>query len=325
VATTSQAADVRPAPAGTPGPAPSGERAPSPRHDGDVVGLGRARAVAFVAPAMVLVAVFLVFPAAWTLYLGLLDYSLTGSGAKAPTFVGLGNYTAALSDPAFAKSLYLTLLFVGGSAVLGQNVLGFFLAWYFRTATRVTRTTLNVLVLLAWILPGSVVAFLWQALLDRRNGTLNALIGTTDMAWAIDHPMAVIIIFNIWRGTAFSMLLYTAALGTVPRSHLEVARMAGAGSWQQLRDVVLPTVKRHILTNTLLITLWTFNDFSPYLLTGGGPNNESEILPVYIYKEAIIGGHLGYGSAISLLLLIANLVIAVIYIRLLRTRDSEAA
>lgn len=325
MATTSQAADVRPAPAGTPGPAPSGQRAPTPRHDGDVVGLGRARAVAFVAPAMVLVAVFLVFPAAWTLYLGLLDYSLTGSGAKAPTFVGLGNYTAALSDPAFAKSLYLTLLFVGGSAVLGQNVLGFFLAWYFRTASRVARTTLNVLVLLAWILPGSVVAFLWQALLDRRNGTLNALLGTTDMAWAIDHPMAVIIIFNIWRGTAFSMLLYTAALGTVPRSHLEVARMAGAGSWQQLRDVVLPTVKRHILTNTLLITLWTFNDFSPYLLTGGGPNNESEILPVYIYKEAIIGGHLGYGSAISLLLLIANLVIAVLYIRLLRTRDSEAA
>ena len=204
MATTSQAADVRPAPAGTPGPAPSGQRAPTPRHDGDVVGLGRARAVAFVAPAMVLVAVFLVFPAAWTLYLGLLDYSLTGSGAKAPTFVGLGNYTAALSDPAFAKSLYLTLLFVGGSAVLGQNVLGFFLAWYFRTASRVARTTLNVLVLLAWILPGSVVAFLWQALLDRRNGTLNALLGTTDMAWAIDHPMAVIIIFNIWRGTAFS-------------------------------------------------------------------------------------------------------------------------
>ena len=104
------------------------------------------------------------------------------------------------------------------------------------------RGTVTVLELLAWILPGSVVAFLWQALLDRRNGTLNALLGTTDMAWALDHPMAVIIIFNIWRGTAFSMLLYTAALATVPRSHLEVARMAGASRWQQLRDVVLPTV-----------------------------------------------------------------------------------
>lgn len=323
---TSPAADLAPAPGGAPAPAPGPvATTPRARRDGDVVGLGRARAVAFVAPALVLVGVFLVFPAAWTLYLGLLDYSLTGSGAQAPVFVGLGNYTSALSDPAFAKSLYLTLLFVGGSAVLGQNVLGFSLAWYFRAAHRPVRATLSVLVLLAWILPGSVVAFLWQALLDRRNGTLNALIGTTDMAWALDHPMAVIIIFNIWRGTAFSMLLYTAALSTVPRSHLEVARMAGATRWQQLRDVVLPTVKRHILTNTLLITLWTFNDFSPYLLTGGGPNRESEVLPVYIYKEAIIGGHLGYGSAISLLLLLANLVIAVVYVRLLRTREPEAA
>ena len=323
---TSPAADVAAAPGGASAQAP-GPVATTPRRrqDGDVVGLGRARAVAFVAPALVLVGIFLVFPAAWTLYLGLLDYSLTGSGAQAPVFVGLGNYTSALTDPAFAKSLYLTLLFVGGSAVLGQNVLGFSLAWYLRAAHRSVRSTLSVLVLLAWILPGSVVAFLWQALLDRRNGTLNALIGTTDMAWTLDHPMAVIIIFNIWRGTAFSMLLYTAALSTVPRSHLEVARMAGASRWQQLRDVVLPTVKRHILTNTLLITLWTFNDFSPYLLTGGGPNRESEVLPVYIYKEAIIGGHLGYGSAISLLLLLANLVIAVVYVRLLRTREPETA
>lgn len=280
--------------------------------------------MAFVAPGFVLVGVFLVFPALWTLYLGLLDYSLTGSGAQAPEFVGIDNYTTALRDPGFLRSLYLTLLFVGGSAVLGQNVVGFLLAWYFRTAKRFVRTTLNVLVLLAWILPGSVVAFLWQALLDRRGGTLNALLGTTDAAWVLDHPMAVIIIFNIWRGTAFSMLLYSAALSSVPKSHLEVARMSGARGWQQLRDIVLPSVKGHILTNTLLITLWTFNDFSPYLLTGGGPNGASEILPVYIYREAIIGGQLGYGSAISLLLLLANLVIAVAYIRLLRTRQEPA-
>jgi multiple sugar transport system permease protein len=298
---------------------------PGARREEDVVGLGRVRAVGFVAPALVLVGVFLVFPALWTLYLGLLDYSLSGSGAQAPVFVGLDNYVTAVRDPGFLRSLWLTLLFVGGSAVLGQNVMGFLLAWYFRTAGRVVRTTLNVLVLLAWILPGSVVAFLWQALLDRRGGTLNALLGTTDSAWVLDHPMAVIIIFNIWRGTAFSMLLYSAALSTVPKSHLEVARMSGARGWQQLRDIVLPSVKGYILTNTLLITLWTFNDFSPYLLTGGGPNGASEILPVYIYREAIIGGELGYGSAISLLLLLANLAIAVFYIRMLRSREETPA
>lgn len=306
----------------TPTPSPGRPpRRPARRHDPDVAGLGRPRALAFVAPALLLVSVFLVFPAIWTLYLGLLDYSLTGAGAQAPTFVGLGNFVSALTDPQFHRSLYLTLVYVFGSAVIGQNVLGFLLAWYLSRANRVVRPVLTVLVLLAWILPGSVVAFLWQALLDRRNGTLNAILGTTDQAWVLDHPMWAIVIFNIWRGTAFSVLLYSAALTSVPKSHLEVARMAGASSWQQLRDVVLPTIRGHILTNTLLITLWTFNDFSPYLLTAGGPDGASEILPIYIYREAIIGGHLGFGSAISLLLLLANLVIAVFYIRLLRSRS----
>ena len=321
--TTSPAAEPV---AGAAGPsAPGGPPgADAPRPDRDVAGLGRARALGFVAPALLVIAVFLVFPAVWTIYLGLLDYSLTGAGAQAPTFVGLGNYLDALSDPGFTRSLWLTLLYVGGSAVVGQNVLGFLLAWYLRGARRVVRPVLTVLVLLAWILPGSVVAFLWQALLDRRAGTLNTLLGTADQAWVLDHPMWVIVVFNVWRGTAFSMLLYTAALSSVPRSHLEVARMSGASVWEQLRDVVLPTVRRHVLTNTLLITLWTFNDFSPYLLTGGGPNGASEILPVYIYREAIIGGHLGYGSAISLLLLLANLVIAVFYLRVLRGRKDES-
>jgi len=287
--------------------------------DSDVAGLGRWRASAFAAPTLVLVGAFLVFPALWTLYLGLLDYSLGGKTAQQPEFVGLRNYSDALHDPLFTNALFLTLLYVGFSAVIGQNVLGFMLAWYFRRARTWVRATLNVLVLLAWILPGSVVAFLWQALLDRRNGTLNALLHTSGTAWAIDHPMAVIIVFNIWRGTAFSMLLYSAALSTVPASHLEVARMAGARPWQQLRDIVLPTIRRYVLTNTLLITLWTFNDFTPYLLTGGGPNNESQTLPVFIYKTALLGHQrLGYGSAFSLLLLLANLVIAVFYIRFLR-------
>jgi multiple sugar transport system permease protein len=287
--------------------------------DSDVAGLGRWRASAFAAPTLVLVGAFLVFPALWTLYLGLLDYSLGGRTAQQPEFVGLRNYSDALHDPLFTNALFLTLLYVGFSAVVGQNVLGFMLAWYFRRARTWVRATLNVLVLLAWILPGSVVAFLWQALLDRRNGTLNALLHTSGTAWAIDHPMAVIIVFNIWRGTAFSMLLYSAALSTVPASHLEVARMAGARPWQQLRDIVLPTIRRYVPTNTLLITLWTFNDFTPYLLTGGGPNNESQTLPVFIYKTALLGQQrLGYGSAFSLLLLLANLVIAVFYIRFLR-------
>jgi len=132
--------------------------------------------------------------------------------------------------------------------------------------------------------------------------------------------LLLIIVFNIWRGTAFSMMLFSAALQSVPPSQLESAKMAGANGAQQFRDVVFPHIRGHILTNTLLISLWTFNDFGPYLLTAGGPNHRTEILPVFIYNEALKGGQLGYGAAISLIMLVINLIIALVYLSLLRKR-----
>lgn len=291
--------------------------------DTDVAGLGRGRAGAFVAPAMVLIATFLVFPALWMFYISATNYRLTGVAARLPSFVGFDNYTTALSDASFHNALLLALIFVFGSAVVGQNALGFWLAWTLRSAPGFLRRVLEALVLLAWIIPSSVVAFLWIAMLDRDAGSLNVFLGTPGLAWLIDYPMLSIIVFNIWRGAAFSMLLYSAALAAVPPSQLETARLVGASGWQTLRDVVFPQIRGHVLTNTLLITLWTFNDFTPFLLTKGGPDHRTETLPVYIYNTAITGGGMGYGAAISVIMLLVNLVLAVLYLRLLRARTRQ--
>jgi multiple sugar transport system permease protein len=291
----------------------------------DAAGLGRARAAGFVVPSMVLIIVFLVVPAAWTIYLGVTNYRLTGLAAANPQVVGIDNYTAALGDDRFRTSLWLTLQFVLGSAVIGQAGLGFAIAWSMRNRHGLMRRIVEAAVLVAWILPSSVVAFLWIALLDRDDGTLNALLHTPGAAWLLDHPMACIIVFNTWRGTAFSMMLYSAALDNVPPSHLETARLAGASTWQQLRDVVFPRIRGHVLTNLLLISLWTFNDFTPFLITAGGPEQRSEILAVYVYKVALSGGQLGFGSAISFIMLLINLVVALVYLRLLGRRREAAA
>ncbi|WP_103528825.1 carbohydrate ABC transporter permease, partial [Streptomyces sp. SM12] len=264
-------------------------------------------------------------PALWTIYLGLTDYRLTGFAAADPQMVGLDNFTNAIGDDRFSNSLVLTLQFVLGSAVLGQAVIGFTIAWLMRNRTGALRRTVEALVLLAWILPSSVITFLWIALLDRDGGTFNALINTPGTAWLLEYPMASIIVFNIWKGAAFSMMLYAAAIGNVPPSHLETARLAGASTWQQLRDVVFPRIKGHILTNLLLISLWTFNDFTPFLLTAGGPEDRTEIMPVFIYKIALQSGELGFGAAISVLMLLINLVIALVYVRLLRQRKDKTA
>jgi multiple sugar transport system permease protein len=293
------------------------------RAESDAAGLGRARAVVFVTPAFLLIAAFLVFPAAWTIWLGMTDFRLTGAAAADPQFVGLDNYRAALSDPSFHNSLWLTIVFVFGSAIVGQRILGFLIAWTMRSVPKTVKAVVETLVLLAWILPSSIVAFLWVALLNRGGGTLGALLNMPGTAWLLEYPMASIIIYNTWRGTAFSMLLFSAALGAVPPSQLETARLAGASTWQQFRDVVFPHIRGHILTNTLLISLWTFNDFGPYLLTAGGPDHATETLPVFIYLRALYGGELGYGSAISFIMLLINLAIALFYIRLLRERRGE--
>lgn len=302
-------------------PAVRPARAEASASSTDAAGLGRWRAFGFTAPALALIAVFLVFPALWTLYIGLTNFRLTGAEARSPAFVGLDNYSRALTDETFWNSLWLTLLFVLGSAVLGQNVFGFLLAYALRAAGTVLRRIIEALVLLAWILPSSVVAFLWIAMLDRDAGTLNNILGGAT-AWLVEYPMISIVVFNIWRGTAFSMMLYGAALTSVPPSHLETARLAGSGRWQTLRDVVLPHLRPYVLTNTLLISLWTFNDFTPFLLTAGGPGNESEIVPVYIYNTAIIGGDMGYSGAISLLVLLINLGLALVYLRASKVRAS---
>jgi multiple sugar transport system permease protein len=250
---------------------------------------------------MLFIGVFLLVPAFWTLYLGLTNYKLVGIEALNPSFVGLANFEKALQDPQFLSSLKLTVIYVIGSAIFGQALLGFILAWVLNELSPRIRNIVELIVIFAWIVPGSVVAFLWFAFLNKEEGTLNAIFGV-EVDWLLDYPMLSIIIFNIWRGTAFSMLLFSAAIASIPKSHLEVARVAGASKFQQLRKIVLPTARAYILTNMLLITLWTFNDFGPYLL----------------YDSALRYLDFGYGSAIAAIMLFLNLTLSLIVIRMSR-------
>jgi multiple sugar transport system permease protein len=174
-------------------------------------------------------------------------------------------------------------------------------------------------VVFAWIIPGSVVAYLWRAFLSE-EGTLNLLL-PVNPRWLIDHELLSITIYNTWRGTAFSMLLFGAALNSLPPSYLETARLAGASARQQLTGVVLPSIKGYIFTNLLLISLWTFNDFGPFLLIGGGLGRRTEVLPVFLYNEAFRANtELGYGSAIAAIIMVINLVVASVYLRAGRQR-----
>ena len=281
----------------------------------------------FLIPAIIFVSVFLIFPFIWIIIVSFTNETLTGIGALNPQFVGLNNYTSLFDFSSwmvrgnFGNSLWVTLQFVFGSAMIGQVGLGLTLAIAFYRKKGFLREFVNTLVILAWIIPDVVVAFSWIAFLDRDFGTLNAILSAVGIGrpdWQLEHALLAIIIFNTWRGTAFSMLLFSSALETIPPSYLETAEVVGASLWQKLRDILLPLLRGHILTDLILITLWTFNTFSPFLITGGGPAYKTDLVSIFTYRTAFQFYEFGQGGAIAVVIMLINFVLTLVYLAMLR-------
>ncbi len=281
----------------------------------------------FLLPALVFIVVFLIFPFLWIFYVSFTNETLTGAGALNPQIVGLDNYTRLFNPDTwmtrgnFGNALVITLEFVAGSALIGQVGLGLALAVAFYRRKGVLREFVYTLVILAWIIPDVVVAFSWIAFLDRDFGTLNLILSRIGLGrpdWQLQQSLLSIIVFNTWRGTAFSMLLFSSALATIPPSYLETAEVAGASFLHKLRDILLPLLRGHILTDLILITLWTFNTFSPFLITGGGPAYRTELVSIYTYRVAFQFFEFGQGGAIAVTVMVINLVLALAYLVMLR-------
>ncbi len=288
---------------------------------------------AFLIPALFFIVVFLIFPFVWIFYLSFTNQTLTGAAAANPQFVGLANY-ARLFDferwmraGEFGSSLWITTRFVLGSALIGQAGLGMSVALAFYRRRGFLREMVYTLAVLAWIIPEVVVAFCWWAFLDWRSGTLNHILGSLGLGqpdWLFDHPLLSIIIFNTWRGAAFSILLFSSALETIPPSYIETADVVGASAWQKFRDILLPMLRGHVLTDLILITLWTFNVFTPFLLTGGGPVFRTQLVSIYTYRTAFKFFEFGKGSAIAVVMMLINLALAMGYLTMLRRRRVTA-
>jgi multiple sugar transport system permease protein len=272
-------------------------------------------------PAVVLMAVFLAGPVLWSFYGSLTNQALTGYRAAQPEFVGLDNYTALLSDDGFWKAVVLTVVFVGASAVIGQNVLGMALALLLRATNKALRATVSAIVVVAWVLPEIVAAFALYAFFST-DGTLNNVLGWFGLegpTWLISVPMLAVILANIWRGTAFSMMVYAAALSEVPPDVTEAAAIDGATGPQRFFRITLPMIRRSISTNLMLTTLQTLGVFTLiWVMTGGGPGTDSSTLPVLAYQEAFKFAQVGYGTAIATVTLLVGAVFSLVYIRVLK-------
>lgn len=272
-------------------------------------------------PAVLLLLIFLAGPIVYSLYGSFTNRALTGPQAANPEFIGLDNYVSLFGDDDFWTSVVLTLVFVIASAVIGQNLLGIGLAVLMRSANPHVTRVVSALVVTAWVLPEIVAAFALYAFFAS-EGTLNIVLGwfgLTGPAWLVLFPMVAVILANVWRGTAFSMMVYSAALSEVPPEISEAAEIDGANAWQRFSRITLPMIRRSISTNLMLTTLQTLGVFTLiWVMTGGGPGIASSTLPILAYQEAFKFAQVGYGTAMATVTLFIGAIFAVVYIKVLK-------
>ena len=268
----------------------------------------------------ILVATF-VYPIIEIIRLSFTDAGLTGGDYS----YTLGSYRRLLGSPYFFEMLKATVIFVAVSVVF-QMFLGFLIALVVDQGARrgmrasvVTRTA----VLSAWAIPGVIIGIIWGILYqESAGGVLNYLVGLTGFGSIpfLSDPaaaLASVTFANIWRGTAFSMILVYAGIQTLPADVLEAARVDGASAFQRLTRIVLPLLAPILLINLVIVSIDTFNTFDMVLaLTGGGPGRSTEVVALSIYNQIFQQFHLGQGAATAVLLLLINTVMTIIYLRL---------
>ena len=287
----------------------------------------RRLAIAFVTPAVSVIALIAIFPLAWTVWnsLHLQDLRMPWLGHP---FVGFDNYQELARDPRFWSSLGHTLFFTVATVSL-ELVLGLALALAMNRAFR-GRGMMRATSLLPWAIPTVVAALLWRFMFDSQAGIANALlvaIGVLErpMVWFVEATTAWIpvILSDVWKTTPFVAILLLAGLQNIDRSLYEAAEVDGAGPWWRLWHITIPLLKPTIFVALIFRTLDAFRVFDLlYALTGGGPGTATE--PIALYTHTIILQHLrfGYGSALSVVVFAVTFGLAVIYIRGLGLRMS---
>lgn len=269
---------------------------------------------AFLAPALILLSIFVLFPIAYLGYLSFTEGSFTRTGIH---WIGFRNYWRLLINPDFWQVLGNTVYFTLATLIpslaipLGLAVLlnrAFALRGLLRTAYFIPSITSLVAVGLG---------FRW---LFQNDGPINAALGAIALApipwlgspvWA----MPVLIVLSIWKQLGFNMVVFLAGLQTIPRSRYEAAELDGADGWKKFWYITLPGLRPTLIFAAVTTAIFTLRSFEqPYVMTGGGPLNSTNLLVFYIYEEAFAQFDFGYAAAAATILL--AFTIALLYIQM---------
>lgn len=280
-----------------------------------------------LAPALVLLVGFIVYPAFNAIYLSLTSTNLLNVDAQ--EFIGLDNFTALFQRDDFYESLRNSAVWTFGN-VACQLILGMLGALLLNAKFK-GRGLIRGVVLLPWATPSVLVALMWLWILDPNLGIMNHVLRAVGLqgepvAWLAGQHTALptLMAIDIWQGVPFFAVMILAALQGVSSDLLEAARIDGANSWNMFWRVVLPLIMPTVLITVMLRLIWTANYFDLILvLTGGGPANASLTLPLNAYITAYRGADLGGGAALGVVQAALFVVLVAVYMR--QVRKSEIA
>ncbi|MBD8205816.1 sugar ABC transporter permease [Microbacterium sp. CFBP 8790] len=302
-------------------PAPLGGRGPlrhSPRH--------RLTVVAFLAPAIVILTVFVAWPMVSALRLSFTD----ASGFGREKFVGLENYARVFTDPDIVRAMGNTALYaVLFTPIAIALALGF--ALLLNNPLLPLRGLFRTALFTPFIVSLAVAAFAWSYLLDPQVGLLNYWLRGLgiQLGNVLQDPnlaMPAVVLVAVWKSFGFYMVIFLAGLQDIPTSLYEAARVDGASAWQRFRSITFPMLGNtmgFVVIVALIAALQAFDQI--YVMTGGGPYGTTQTIVMEIYQSGFRKLELGFASALSYVLLLITLVLSLTQFLFFSRREQDAA
>jgi multiple sugar transport system permease protein len=272
-------------------------------------------------PLMIIIVSLVVYPAFYSIYLSMLNKTQT-------RFIGLGNFSFLLSRDVFRMVMEQTAIFAL-SAVFFKALIGLITAHLINNLPAKGQRKWRGMLLVPWVIPLALSSLGWWWLFDPTHSAFNYVLsslGLDEVGWLSDPYWArfSVILVNVWYGAPFFLIMYLAALKSVPEQLYEAAAIDGANAWQKFRHITLPMMRNIISITVLFSLIVTFANFDiVQIMTAGGPRNMTHVFATYAFMLGIRSGDLPLGAATSLFMFPILAVAAIFILRGVRKRGRE--
>jgi multiple sugar transport system permease protein len=266
----------------------------------------------FVAPALLLLGAFFIYPIVKTLQFSVSEGSLIGE----LDYVGLDNFRNLLADADFYHSLWITFVYAAGSGLVTIS-LAFLIAFVLRQVGSLAPYLRSVF-FYPVVLSTVIASVVFVSVFNPFSGVMRILplpgsLATTNWLQSTTLVIPALIVFTTWKGLGFYLLIFIAGIANINQDHLDAAKVDGAGGFALARHIVIPMLRRLFIFAWVITIIYGFQNFAlVFSLTRGGPNEASRILPIMIYEEAFRFFNMGYASSIAVVMAIVMAVVSLI-------------